>query len=148
MTTIDPEGNELVWTAHYWQHGYQDSDEFDSPEAAFNYLDSGQEYGTLAGDHITGPDGAVMVDRDTLRGFSGPDDFATWLGTRALVAESEPALTPKPIQTLSYDLMRLDGTRLVGKAIVDRVVSDGFSTTLECSPSIEPDDSDPNWSTT
>lgn len=79
-------------------------------------------------------------------GFIGPDDFAEWLGTRALVVESEPALTPKPIQTFSYDLMRLDGTRLVGKAIVDRVVTDGFSTTLECSPSIEPDGSDSNRS--
>lgn len=175
MTTIDPEGNELVWTAHYWQHGYQDSDEFDSAEEAFAYLDSGQEYGTLAGDHITGPDGAVLVDRDTLRGFTGPDDFAAWLGTReikhiglqlskdvdshrsiqaqeeaarAFVAETGPALTPQPIQTLSYDLTNPDGTSLVGKAIVDKAIYGRGYARYYCSPSIEPDDSDPNWSTT
>jgi len=93
MTTIDPEGNELVWTAHYWQHGRQDSDDFDSPEAAFGYLESGEEYGTLAGDRITGPDGSVLVDRKTLDGFTGSDDFAEWLAERQV--ELQPMKNPE-----------------------------------------------------
>lgn len=100
MTTIDPEGKELVWTAHYWQHGHQDSDEFDSPEAAFDYLGHGEAYGTLAGDHITGPDGSVLVDRDTLRGFTGPDDFAEWLGKRQAIGIqlSKEVESPRSVQ--------------------------------------------------
>jgi hypothetical protein len=55
-----------------------------------------------------------------------------------LSSDGQRIEVPAPIETVEYDLLRLDGTRVVGKAVVDEVVGGVFY----CSPSIEPDGTD------
>jgi hypothetical protein len=65
--------------------------------------------------------------------------------SKDLVPAAEPPHhATKPIETITYELIRPDGTRLVGKSVVDKVVAYGRGyVRYYCSPSIEPDGSDP-----
>lgn len=55
--TIDEDGNEQVWLAHYWRYHSPDHYEADSPEEAQRFLSNGQDYGALSSCCIVWPDG-------------------------------------------------------------------------------------------
>lgn len=65
MKTIDEQGNEQVWTAHYWRHYAKYQHEASSLEDAIRFLSRGEEDGVLSSDSVTGPNGeVVLADKD------------------------------------------------------------------------------------
>lgn len=53
-----------VWIATYWSYGSQDTEECFSLKEAAEYLDGGEEYGTLSSVSIRCPDGTVYTRED------------------------------------------------------------------------------------
>lgn len=62
--TIDQEGNPQVYLANYWRYHVRYSDEFDTPEAAHSFLQTGNDYGELYPESIANPEGEVIWDRE------------------------------------------------------------------------------------
>jgi hypothetical protein len=55
--TIDQDGVEQIFIAHYWRHHAQDHYECSSPEEAQSLLWNGEEYDSLAACCVIYPDG-------------------------------------------------------------------------------------------
>lgn len=53
-----------VWIATYWRYQAQDTEECFSLKEAAEYLDGGEEYGTLSSESIRCPDGTVYTKND------------------------------------------------------------------------------------
>ena len=76
MTTINEQGQVETWTAVYWSHFSQYKEAFDSLQDAWNFLEHGENAGTLSSVAILGPDGKVVMDADQLFQGVRPQDLA------------------------------------------------------------------------
>lgn len=60
ITTYEPEEADSV-LAVYWSHHSLYAEEFDTAEQAERYLDSGEDFGYLAGEAVVDADGTIHV---------------------------------------------------------------------------------------
>lgn len=61
---IDQDGQPQIWKAHFWQHYVERWSEFDNPEDAFAFLDSGEDDGALSAVGVIDPDGVERTYRE------------------------------------------------------------------------------------
>jgi hypothetical protein len=63
---IDQQGNAQQWTAVYWRYHHKYTEECDSLQEAIDFLEAGEDYGSLSSESILGPNGEVVLNKGEL----------------------------------------------------------------------------------